>query len=531
MPRSARREPDETRRPPAVSVTGGTVASTPVLGDGSADLLAVPLAPARPGDDGPAPREGTAQAAARYGIDLGEMAERQRLTGAAGEIAVLQLPRPVGSVVELPWTGLPPRLALVGVGGGTPAELRKAGAALARSSRGLRRVVTTVGADRTYSASQQADAARAVTEGYLLAAYLPPTAASSPGPDRTAAELVLLGRDGARVTAAVEAGRIAASATWLVRDLATTPSSTKNPEWLAARATALAQRAGLRTRVLGPRELAAGGFGGLLAVGGASASPPRLVTVAWEPPTSAGAQHVVLVGKGITFDTGGLSIKPRLPMVPMKTDMAGAAVALAAVLAAAETGVRHRVTAVLALAENHVGAESYRPGDVVTVHGGTTVEVTNTDAEGRLVLADALAWADTALEPDVLVDVATLTGAASIALGHRHAALYGDEGVVAQLEEAAASTGELVWHMPLVDEYEDALRSEVADVRQVANDPDVKAGSIVAALFLRRFAGSRRWAHLDIAGTARAAKDADEITEGATGYGARLLLEFLAELR
>lgn len=530
MPRSARRDPDEARRPPEVSLTGGTVATSEVLLDGSADLLAVPLAPARPGDDGPAPREGTAQAAARYGIDLGEMAERQRLTGAAGEVSVLQLPRPVGSVVELPWTGLPPRLALVGVGNGTPAELRKAGAALARASRGLRSVVTTVGADRTYTASQQAAAARAVVEGYLLAAYVPPTSAATP-PAQPAADLVLLGRDGTRATAAVASARAAASATWLVRDLTTTPASTKTPEWLAGRATALAQRAGLRSRVLGPRELAAGGFGGLLAVGGASASTPRLVTVTWEPPTAEDSRHVVLVGKGITFDTGGLSIKPREPMVAMKTDMAGAAVVLATVLAAAATGVRHRVTAVLPLAENHVGAASYRPGDVVTVHGGTTVEVTNTDAEGRLVLADALAWADATLDPDVLVDVATLTGAAAVALGRRHAALYGDPELVAGLQESAQRTGELVWPMPLVADYEEALRSEVADVRQVANDPDVKAGSIVAALFLRRFVGSRPWAHLDIAGTARATKDADEVTEGATGYGARLLLDFLAELR
>ena len=188
----------------------------------------------------------------------------------------------------------------------------------------------------------------------------------------------------------------------------------------------------------------------------------------------------------------------------MKTDMTGAAVALATVLGAAAAGVAHRVTAVLPLAENHFGGASYRPGDVLTMWGGTTVEIANTDAEGRLVLADALAWADATLDPDVLIDVATLTGAATLGLGKQYAALYsGDDELADALVAAGDASGELAWHMPLVEEYEEAVSSQVADLRHVPVDKHIGGGSITAALFLRHFVGKRTWAHLDIAGPAR----------------------------
>ncbi|WP_136518818.1 leucyl aminopeptidase family protein [Cellulomonas telluris] len=518
-----------TRPLPAVVLHGATVVDSPLLEDGSVDAVAVQVAPARPGDDELQPRTGTPQAAARYGIDLAELAERAGLTGAAGEAFTVHLPQPVGSSVVLPWAGMPPRIVLVGVGDEGGTSLRRAGAALARATRGLRRVATSVGAQTHHDAPAAAQAARAVVEGYLLASYTIPRIASS-SDEKAPAELVLLGRDGPEVTAAVDAARTAAAATWLVRDLANTPSNVKDPAWMADRARRLAGRAGLEVEVLGPRELAAGGFGGILAVGGGSASSPRLVRVTYTPEGRAG-RHVVVVGKGITYDTGGLSIKPREAMVPMKTDMAGAAVALATVLAAAEARVPHRVTAVLPLAENHVGAASYRPGDVLRLFGGTTVEVANTDAEGRLVLGDALAWADATLEPDVLVDVATLTGAATLGLGKQHAALYGtDDALVAGLVAAGERTGELAWHMPLVEEYDEAVRSSVADLRHVPVDRHIGGGSITAALFLRRFVGTRPWAHLDIAGPGRAPADKHEVTEGATGYGARLLLDWLSRL-
>jgi leucyl aminopeptidase len=194
--------------------------------------------------------------------------------------------------------------------------------------------------------------------------------------------------------------------------------------------------------------------------------------------------------------------------------------------------VRRPVTGLIALAENVVSGSAYRPSDVVCHHGGRTVEVTNTDAEGRLVLADALAYADAELDPDVVVDIATLTGAATLALGRRHAALFtGDDRLAAELESAAAASGEGVWRMPLVQEYRSCLDSSVADLRHVAADKATSGGAVVAALFLREFIGARRWAHLDIAGTGRSEKDEYEITRGPTGYGARLLLRWLETLR
>ncbi|EYR61984.1 leucyl aminopeptidase, partial [Actinotalea ferrariae CF5-4] len=323
-----------------------------------------------------------------------------------------------------------------------------------------------------------------------------------------------------------------ARASWVARALSAVPSSVKSPAWLAERAVELGRAAGLAVEVLGPAELERRGFGGVLAVGRGSAYEPRLVVVRYEPATAPSSgvppRHVVVVGKGITYDTGGLSIKPREAMVPMKTDMTGAAVALATVLGAAEAVVDHRVTAVLPLAENAVGAASWRPGDVVTLFGGTTVEVANTDAEGRMVLADGLAYADAELDPDVLVDVATLTGAATLGLGRGHGALYThDDALARAFEEAGSAAGEPLWRMPLVADYRVALRSDVADVRHVPGDHWVGAGSITAALFLERFAGSRRWVHLDIAGPARSTSAKDDVPEGATGFGARVLLEWL----
>lgn len=504
---------------PVVTVAQGDVATSDVLTDGL-DALLVPVVPATDDadeHDGVQPRAGATEAAVRYGIDLGDLAERLRADGSAGSAHTIQLPRGAGAAA-LPWDGLPPRLVLVGVGAGTPTDLRRAGAAVARATAGLGRVATTVG-------SGQGEGARAFVEGYLLGAYKHPTAATGKAAPGPAGELVLLGD-----YPDVEPVRHLAAATWTARVLAVTPSSTKTPAWLADQAVAAARAAGLRTEVLGPAELAAAGFGGIVAVGAGSANPPRLVVVRYEPAGGDG-RHVVVAGKGITYDTGGLAIKPRESMVAMKTDMTGAGVALATVLGAAALAVPHRVTALLPLAENAFGAQSYRPGDVVTVHGGTTVEIANPDAEGRMVLADVLAYAAAELDPDVLIDVATLTGAATMGLGQQHAALFTpDDDLAADLAAAGEAAGERLWRMPLVTEYRRSLDSQVADVRHVA-EPGTSAGAVTAALFLQRFVGGRTWAHLDIAGPARASKPAHEIPEGATGFGARALLRWLVDAR
>jgi leucyl aminopeptidase len=236
---------------------------------------------------------------------------------------------------------------------------------------------------------------------------------------------------------------------------------------------------------------------------------------------------VVLVGKGITFDTGGLSLKPNEGMKTMKTDMAGGGVVMAVMGALRDLGVRDRVTGLVAAAENMPSGSAMRPGDVITHYGGTTSEVLNTDAEGRLVLADALAYADAELAPDVMVDVATLTGAAKVALGLRHGALFArDDDLAGALTAAGAAAGEPVWRLPLVEDYRKAIDSDVADVANIERR-GFGGGSIMAALFLREFTGGRPWAHLDIAGPGRSASDDGELSKGATGYGARLLLAWL----
>jgi leucyl aminopeptidase len=237
----------------------------------------------------------------------------------------------------------------------------------------------------------------------------------------------------------------------------------------------------------------------------------------------------VLVGKGITFDSGGLSLKPADSMTAMKTDMSGGAAVLATMSALARLDVPDRVTALVPLAENMPGADATRPGDVIRHYGGRTTEVLNTDAEGRLVLADALAYAVAELRPDVIVDIATLTGAATLGLGKRHGALFATSSDLRDgLVRAAETAGERLWPMPMVEDYRAALESAVADQRNIA-DPAMKVsgGAIIAALFLREFVGDVAWAHLDVAGPARADGDEDEVTKGATGFGTRTLLRWL----
>jgi len=330
-----------------------------------------------------------------------------------------------------------------------------------------------------------------------------------------------------RAVAAVSAACAVADAVGLARDLANMPSDRKTPAWLAGEAARAAAGRGLTVRVREPGELAAEGFGGILAVGAGSAQPPCLIELGYHPP---GARtHAVLAGKGITFDSGGLSLKPNEGMKLMKTDMAGGAAVIAAMSALAELGTTARVTGLIAAAENMPSGSAMRPGDVITHFGGRTTEVLNTDAEGRLVLADALAYADTVLDPDVVVDIATLTGAARVALGGVLGALYASDDALARaLLAAGQESGEPLWRMPLVADYGDALDSPLADLANVPQGSRPRAGSIEAALFLREFTGGRPWAHLDIAGAARFS-DSDQ-GKGATGFGTRLLLHWLIGL-
>lgn len=480
--------------------------------------VAVPIAPASDEDPDVQPRAGTADIALAYELDLSDVAARARLSGKAGESYVLLVPMRRGTFERS--QDEPGNIVLVGVGDECAKAYRRAGAALARATRGMAHVVTSI-VDEVSPANT-----RAFVEGFALASYRQPRWGLASRRDQDeATTLTLLGNINETV---VQHALIAARATWLARNLANTPSNFKNPQWMV---DCVLSRVGssphLRAKVWDENDLATDGFGGILAVGAASSSPPRLVQIDYTPPRETG-KHVVIVGKGITFDTGGLSLKPRDSMVSMKTDMAGAAVAFATIVGAAERQVDHHVTVLLPLAENAIGASSYRPSDVISMYGGTTVEVANTDAEGRLVLADALAYACERLEPDVLIDVATLTGAATLGLGKRHAALFTRADELADhLSEAATKTGEQIWRMPLIDEYRGALDSKIADLCHIERAREIGAGAVVAALFLESFVGTCRWAHLDIAGTGRASSDEHEVTQGATGYGASLLLRWL----
>jgi leucyl aminopeptidase len=410
----------------------------------------------------------------------------------------------------------------VGVGDESEASLRKAAAAVGRAAKNARSLGTTLAAGREPSV------VRAVAEAIGLAAYKYSFADEDAGVALNRVKLVVddpaeMRRELARAAAVV-------AAVHLARDLANKPSKEKTPTWMADRAKALAAEFGLSVKVRTEKQLAEQGFGGILAVGQGSARPPRLVELTWAP---AGAQrHVVLVGKGITFDSGGLSLKPNDGMVAMKTDMAGGGAVIATMTALAALDVPVKVTGLVPLAENMPSGSATRPSDVVTHFGGTTDEVLNTDAEGRVVLADALAYAASQLAPDVMVDIATLTGAASVGLGRRHGALYAtSDGLREELLRAAAAGGERLWPMPLVEDYRDAMDSTIADLRNIG-DPNKKysGGSITAALFLREFTGKVPWAHLDIAGPGRAEADEDEVTKGATGFGVRTFLRWLESM-
>ena len=423
-----------------------------------------------------------------------------------------------GEIIEVPISvGSLTRIYLVGIGDASDDDLRKASTALGRKVKGTNTVLLS---------ALSTEKEKVITQGvaFILSNYQ----YSLKSEQKEKKPTFVIHGDYQKE---IEYAEILASSVWQARNLIHTPSNIKNPEWLAKQATAMvsaAKNSDLSITVKSGRALKE--FGGLLAVGNSSPNPgPRLIEVSYAPKGSNNWPHVVLVGKGITFDTGGVSLKrPYESMIGMKSDMAGAAAVLCATVAMAKVKPKVKVTALLMAAENALSGTSQRPSDVIKHFGGTTVEVLNTDAEGRLVLADGLAYADLELEPDYLVDVATLTGAATLGLGRQYAAMYTREKVVAKkLYEVGSKVGEKVWHMPLVDDYSVALASDVADFNHLADKFGFSAGSVTAALFLEKFVGDRNWIHLDIAGTGRSEVDAGENIKGGTGFGVRLLIEWL----
>lgn len=417
------------------------------------------------------------------------------------------------------------RLYLVGIGDGSLKDFRAAGAALGRKVRGKAlNLISALPATK--------DEVKAHAISLTLGAYTWNLKSSSP------AEIPTFTIATNEANALAEASAIA-EALVSTRDLIHTPSNIKNPLWMAQQAKKIADSKGLSIKVLEGKEISQ--FGGLVAVGMSSPNPgPRFIEISYIPKKiskskvkgASALPHIVIVGKGITYDTGGVSLKrPYEMMAPMKSDMAGSAAALGAISAIADLQPNVRVTVLMMCAENALSGTSQRPSDVITQYGGTTVEIINTDAEGRLVLADGLAYADKNLDPDYLVDIATLTGAATLGLGRQYAAMYTrDKKLAQQLSAVGESSGERVWHMPLVDDYTDSLESDIADLNHAADRHDYSAGSVTAALYLEHFAGDRKWVHFDIAGPARSESDSGENPKGGTGFGIRLLVDWILSL-
>src|SRR5579875_1607711 len=480
---------------PALSLTADAPGSI------AADVLVLAV---RGGDGSPEPAlpDGL-DPALLGGLDLAALG----VTAGAGDL--VRLPAPEGVAAR--------SLALVGLGGTTdPGALRGAAASAVRRLAGTAHVALALPATGP-----------AAVAAYAFTAYRHATLAKQKPP----VERITVA--GAADDAAATRATALAEAVGLVKDLVNTPPNDLHPAELADRAVAAVEGTGIETRVWDEQALAEGGFGGILGVGAGSTRPPRLVRLGWAP---EGAERTIaLVGKGITFDSGGLSLKPGPSMVGMKYDMTGAATVLAVVLAAARLGLPVGVTAWLCIAENMPSGSAIRPNDVLRIRGGRTVEVLNTDAEGRLVLADGLQVAGEE-HPDAIVDVATLTGAIITALGNRTVGLMGEGPLVERPLAAATRAGEPVWHLPLPEELRALLNSDVADIANVKIGSPA-GGSLIAGWFLKEFVpetpdGERvPWVHLDIAGASNNGGAAYGVVgAGPTGTMVATLLALVEDL-
>ena len=418
------------------------------------------------------------------------------------------------------------------VGLGKPADVtdrilnEAGGAAVAALSHDATAAIAT----GTLSSEQAADVALgAVLKAYRFDRYRTKEKAEDK-PKLT--KLAVLTGDTAKARSAWESNKAVADGVFLTRDLVSEPPNILNPAEMAERCKKLTSL-GLKVEVFGPREMQKLGFGALLGVAQGSVNEPRMVVMQWNGNGGNGGKGkakekpVAFVGKGVTFDTGGISIKPAGGMEDMKWDMAGAGTVIG--LMAALAGRKAKVDAVglVGLVENMPSGTAQRPGDVVKSYSGQTIEVINTDAEGRLVLADVLWYAQEKFDPKFMVDLATLTGAIIVGLGHEHAGMFSnDDGLCQKLTAAGLVTGEKLWRMPLDDAYDKQIRSEIADMKNIGGRP---AGSITAAQFIQRFVNKKPWAHLDIAGMAWSTKDAPCIPKGATAFGVRLLDRLVAD--
>ena len=441
--------------------------------------------------------------------------------GVTGEVDELRrLPSSIGATESI---------ALIGLGSSVGEnELRYAAGSAARQLRGIRSIVFAL-------PTATPSALFAVLEGAALGAYAyTEYRSTSLSSQKAPAEAIIVATAVSDAATLVERASAIAEAVHVVRDLVNAPPSHLYPQTLADHAVSLADDLPIAVEVLADAELQAGGFGGILGVGQGSTRGPRLVKLSYAPVGSL--RHLALVGKGITFDSGGLSLKQPASMIGMKYDMTGAATVLAVILAVARLELPVRITSWMCIAENMPSGQAMRPGDVIKIRGGKTVEVLNTDAEGRLVLADGLVAASEE-NPDAIVDVATLTGAAMVALGNRYVPTMGDPDLVTKVLDAATRVGETLWPMPIPPELRALLASDIADIANI-KPGNTAGGMLIAAAFLKDFIGSSSgaqdaspipWAHLDIAGGANNGAAGWGFTpKGPTGVAVRALIQ-LAE--
>ena len=526
--------PDTLSRTPLVAVE---VARDGDDGGDGHDVVALGV-PVVQGADGPVLAEGVPTLLSPHGSAT---AASMDVSLDPGRLAQRGFKAAVGDTLVMASGGRPsdlPAIVLVGCG---PAEsvgadtLRRAAAAFVRAAgkSGTAVLVLPASLAAADAVASVKVAGSALAEGVILGAYRFTAHKSEPESGRV--DRVVVQGDGLDMedlTSGVARGRAVADAVCLARDMVNEPPSSMTPSALARAAeNYVGAQPGVTLEVWDEDRIAAEHLGGLQGVARGSAEPPRLLRAAYEPAdpveVDGTVPHVVLVGKGITFDSGGLSLKTADGMVTMKTDMSGAAAVLATVSACGALGVRVRVTAIAPVTENMPGGRATKPGDVLTIRNGRTIEVLNTDAEGRLVLADGLSLA-TELQPDAVIDLATLTGACVVALGNGIAGVFGsDKALVGRVQEASARAGESVWPLPLPDEYRSHIDSDIADMKNVGKAG--QAGAIAAAMLLARFVEGVPWAHLDIAGPARAEEDSGVVVRGGTGFGVRTLLSLLEE--
>jgi leucyl aminopeptidase len=441
-----------------------------------------------------------------------------------GELAeILEIVAPSGSKLS--------RLVVVGAGAADKADLLQfelIGGALAGRFQASGETALTISVDEGTKA-KPADAAAALASGLLLRSYrfdrYRTKEPESRKPSLTKATILCL--ESRAASAAYSTIESMSEGIFFTRDLVSEPANVLTPKAFSARLKALGSK-GLSVEVLGEKEMRKLGMGALLGVAQGSANEPQLVIMRWN---GLGASNktapVALIGKGVTFDTGGISIKPAAGMEQMKWDMGGAGAVAGTMLALASRKAKAHVVGIVGLVENMPSGTAQRPGDVVTSLSGQTIEVINTDAEGRLVLCDAMWYAQDRFKPSVMIDLATLTGAIIISLGHEHAGLFSnDDDLSRQLVSAGLATGDKLWRLPMGEVYDKLINTPIADMKNVGPRD---AGSITAAQFLKRFVRDIPWAHLDIAGTVWSEKDGLLWEKGATGYGVRLLDRFIRD--